>query len=217
MIMGKTWTLNPPSRMGTTKELMASEKTRSEPARMPGRERGSATSRKARKGEEEHPAVAANDDAHEERGEHEDEEHRLPAARRAGEVPGERISHEEGGGRGDGAQDQRVPEHAQVEAVGEEARVLQEGGLPRDLAEGLAREADPEHQDEGGAEEDHEKQDERPEEHGRGRHSAQSPHSSATTRATRRLATSTGTPSSRWRVSRVFRLNPMQSMTTSPA
>src|SRR5262249_28096439 len=43
------------------------------------------------------------------------------------------------------------------------------------------------------------------------------PLASATTRATRRLASSTGAPVSRWSSSRVFRLNPMQSSATRPA
>src|SRR6266542_2106093 len=49
--MGSTWTLKPPTRMGTTNELMASEKTRSEPARIPGSDRGRVTSKKARGGD----------------------------------------------------------------------------------------------------------------------------------------------------------------------
>src|SRR4030095_5602428 len=49
--IGSTCTLNPPTRIGTTKELMASEKTSSDPARMPGSESGRVTSKKARRGE----------------------------------------------------------------------------------------------------------------------------------------------------------------------
>src|SRR5215470_10190872 len=50
-IMGSTCTLKPPTRIGTTNELIVSENTSSEPARMPGSESGSVTSKKARRGE----------------------------------------------------------------------------------------------------------------------------------------------------------------------
>src|SRR6185503_14240387 len=49
--IGSTCTLKPPIRIGTTNELMAREKTSREPARMPGRESGRVTSKKARRGE----------------------------------------------------------------------------------------------------------------------------------------------------------------------
>src|SRR4026209_2266402 len=49
--IGSTCTLKPPTRIGTTKELIASENTRSDPARMPGSDRGRGTPQNARRGE----------------------------------------------------------------------------------------------------------------------------------------------------------------------
>ncbi len=49
--IGSTCTLKPPTRIGTTNELIARENTSREPARMPGRESGRVTSKNARRGE----------------------------------------------------------------------------------------------------------------------------------------------------------------------